>query len=187
MHGVRCALLVRRGVAGLIAVALAGCAAPATDATPRIVPGTPGAPRDVNLIARDYTFSPPVVDLVPGETVTIRFVNGGLEIHEAVFGGLDVQDAWERAEAATMGRPPGPTPMVSVPPEVAGLRLVAGSGQRIDATWTVPKEAPEDASGWYVGCHIPGHWAKGMGVPVRFVGPDGMPIASPPPALSPSP
>ena len=49
-----------------------------------------------------------------------------------------VQDAWEVAEAATVGAPPGPTPVVSVPPEVAGLRVVVRSGERVDIVWTVP-------------------------------------------------
>ena len=49
-----------------------------------------------------------------------------------------VQDAWEVAEAATAGAPPGPTPVVSVPPDVAGLRIVVESGERVDVIWTVP-------------------------------------------------
>ena len=51
-------------------------------------------------------------------------VNGGLEVHEAVIGDEAVQDAWAAAEAAAGGAPPGPTPVVSVPPDVAGLRIV---------------------------------------------------------------
>lgn len=172
--------------AAVLAVAiLAGCADDGGVATPPIRPGSADSPREVNLVGRDYGFSPPVVDLVPGETITLRFVNGGLEVHEAVIGGLDVQDAWEQAEAATVGHPPGPTPVVSVPPGLGGLRIVAGSGQRVDATWTVPLDAPDEVPGWYVGCHIPGHWAKGMVVPVRFVGADGRPLGPPPPVPTP--
>ena len=65
---------------------------------------------------------PTSLDLVPGETVLLHVVNGGLEIHEAVIGDRRVQDAWEAAEAAHGRAPPGPTPVVSVPPDVAGLR-----------------------------------------------------------------
>ena len=72
------------------------------------------------------------------------------------------------AEAATVGAPPGPTPVVSVPPEVAGLRIVVRSGERVDVVWTVPAVTP--AAAWQVGCHIPGHWARGMLIPVRWVG-----------------
>lgn len=179
---------------------LAGCATGAPVATPPISPGSSAAPREVNLIARDYSFVPNVLDLVPGETVLLHVVNGGLVVHEAVIGDMRVQDAWERAEAATVGAPPGPTPIVSVPAEVAGLRIVVASGERVDVTWTVPADAAgatadgttatgtaaSDSSGsaasdataaastgtpvWLVGCHIPGHWAKGMVIPVRWVG-----------------
>jgi hypothetical protein len=58
---------------------------------------------------------------------------------------------------------------VSVPPEVSGLRIVVGSGERVDVVWTVPAAAPQSPTPWVVGCHIPGHWARGMQVPVRWV------------------
>lgn len=153
----------------LAAAIVAACAcAPATPvATPPIVPGTPDAPRDVNLIARDYVFVPATLDVVPGETVVLHVINGGLTIHEAVIGDTSVQDAWEAAEAVAADPPPGPTPMVSVPPDVAGIRIVVASGQRVDVTWTVPTITQP----LVVGCHIPGHWAEGMWIPVRFVTP----------------
>lgn len=132
-----------------------------------IGPGSSDAPREVNIVARDYAFSPPVVDLVPGETVLVHVINGGLEVHEAVIGDADVQTAWELAEAAVADHPPGPTPAVSVTPELAGLRVVVESGERVDVTWTVPADA---TGAWFVGCHIPGHWEKGMVVPVRLGG-----------------
>ncbi len=150
---------------------IAACAVAATDApaTP-IVPGSSDAPREVNLIARDYAFIPGSLDLVPGETVLLHVVNAGLLVHEAVIGDAAVQDAWEAAEAATAGAPPGPTPVVSVPPEVSGVRVVVSSGQRVDVTFTVPAEAAADLN-WLVGCHIPGHLAKGMHVPVTWIAP----------------
>jgi uncharacterized cupredoxin-like copper-binding protein len=121
----------------------------------------------VNIVAKDYLFLPSEVELVPGETVLLHVVNGGLAVHEAVIGDQAVQDAWEIAEAATVDAPPGPTPVVSVPPGVAGLRVVVASGQREDVLWTVPLgEGP-----LIVGCHIPGHYARGMHVPVRIVSP----------------
>ena len=45
--------------------------------------------------------------------------------------------------------------------------------------WTVPADAADGASAWFVGCHIPGHFGKGMVVPVRWVGQDGLPLATP--------
>lgn len=136
---------------------------------------------------RDYGYVPPVVDLIPGETVTLHVVNGGLEIHEAILGDMTTQLAWESAEEKTIGAPPGPTPFVSPPPDFAGVRAVAGSGQLVDVTWTVPVDAASVP--WFVGCHIPGHWAKGMVVPVRWVDAAGVPMASTPvlPSVLPTP
>lgn len=149
-------------------VVVAGCDAGPPPQTPAISPGSSSSPREVNIIAKDWLFLPDRVDAVPGETVLLHVINGGLDLHEVVIGGTSVQDAWEVAEAATVGSPPGPTPLVSVPPDVAGFRIVVASGQRVDVVWTVPA-AP--VPGLVVGCHIPGHWAKGMVVPVHFVQP----------------
>ena len=160
-------------VAGLIALAVAAtaCEAGPAAATPPIVAGASEAPREVNLIAKDYEFLPATLDLVPGETVLLHVINGGLEIHEAIIGDEAVQDAWEDAEAAVAGAPPGPTPVVSVSPDVSGLRVVVRSGERVDVVWTVPAGDPGDAPpALIVGCHIPGHWERGMQVPVRWVG-----------------
>jgi uncharacterized cupredoxin-like copper-binding protein len=162
---------VRGVVLAAVVTAAAGCQAGVGTATPPIVAGASDAPREVNLIARDYAFVPDVVDLVPGETILLHVINGGLVVHEAVIGDATVQEAWEAAEAATVGAPPGPTPVVSVPPDRAGVRIVVASGERVDLTWTVPADAAEAAPAWLVGCHIPGHWAKGMQVPIRWVDP----------------
>src|SRR4051812_44552291 len=171
-------------VAIILAAALAACDS-GPGATPPITPGTAAAPRELNVIAKDYTFVPAIVDLVPGETVSLHLVNGGEVVHEAVFGGSATQAGWEAAEAAAAGAPPGPTPVGTVAPGVAGLRVVATSGQRTDATWTVPADGPSEP-GFVVGCHIPGHFEQGMVVPVRWVGQDGHPLdASARPSTSP--
>ena len=169
-------------VAVLVGAAVAtGCGAGAATPTPPVKPGTSSAPRDLNVIMRDYAYVPPVVDLVPGETVRLNVINGGLVIHEAIFGNMDDQLAWEEAELVTVDAPPGPTPFVPEPDGFDGVRVVAESGQLLDVTWTVPLDAASDPSGWFVGCHIPGHWAKGMVVPVRFVDGAGNPIPKPTP------
>jgi hypothetical protein len=93
---------------------------------------------------------------------------------------MRVQDAWKAAEHVTVNLPPGQSPAVSVTPELAGLRFVIKSGERVDVTWTVPIAAASEAGGWYLGCHIPGHWEAGMVVPVQFVGPDGKPRSTTP-------
>ena len=154
----------------LLAVAAAGvtgCEAGPTPPTPPVVAGSSDAPREVNLIAKDYEFVPAALDLVPGETILLHVINGGLEVHEAIIGDDAVQDAWERVEAAVAGAPPGPTPVVSVPPDVTGLRIVVRSGERVDVVWTVP--AGDLPPPFIVGCHIPGHWERGMRIPVRWV------------------
>ena len=146
------------------AVAIAACDGGSAATTPLAGPGTPDHPREVNIIAREYAYAPSTIVLYPGETVLIHLVNAGLETHEAVIGDAATQGAWESAEAAVAGAPPGPTPLVTVPSGTTGLRLVAASGQRVDAVWTVPAGGPP----LIVGCHIPGHWAQGMQVPVSF-------------------
>jgi uncharacterized cupredoxin-like copper-binding protein len=154
-------------IAAIVTLA-AGCEPASAPATPAITPGTAASPREVTIIARDYSYQPDPVDLVPGETVLLHVVNAGLDVHEVVIGDADTQDAWEVAEAATIGAPPGPTPAVSVPPGLEGLRIVVESGERVDAGWTVPAAAAAGPP-LIVGCHIPGHWEKGMHVPIRLV------------------
>jgi hypothetical protein len=146
----------------LLAAGCAACETGPAPATPPIVPGGAGAPREVNLI-----------DLVPGETVLLHVINGGLEVHEAIIGDGAVQDAWEAAEAAVAGAPPGPTPVVTVPEAVTGVRIVVRSGERVDLRWVVPAGGVDGVPGtvapFIVGCHIPGHWERGMQIPVRWV------------------
>jgi uncharacterized cupredoxin-like copper-binding protein len=161
----------------LVTLAGTGCVAGPTPPV-SFTPGTPAQPREINIVASDYAFVPDVVRVVPGETVLIHVVNGGLAPHEAIIGDAAVQAAWEEAEARTQGHPPGPTPSVGVAPDLAGVRAFVASGQRADVTWTVPADvragaADASGQGWLVGCHIPGHFAKGMLVPIEFVTRDG--------------
>lgn len=121
---------------------------------------------------KDWVFLPDPVDVVPGETVLLHIVNGGLVVHEAVIGDQTVQDAWEAAEGAAADPPPGPTPVVSVPGDVAGIRVVVESGKRVDVTWTVPSSAAT-VRALVLGCHIPGHWAQGMRAVIRVATPGG--------------
>jgi uncharacterized cupredoxin-like copper-binding protein len=140
----------------LLGAALAGAPAPA----PQIAqPGTADAPRVVNVILRDYRFDPSPLYLVPGETVRLNVVNGGMVEHELVLGDTGVQDAWANADAAAT--PPAPfatSPPASVPPGTGGLRILLASGAPLTTVdYTVPI-----AGGVELVCHLPGHVEKGM-------------------------
>lgn len=155
----------------VVALAVLGCGSGGPAVTPAPTAGRPDAPREVNVIARDYVFVPDPVDVIPGETVLIHFVNGGLLPHELVIGEAAVQEAWERAWAATVGGPPGATP-VPPPAAEAGVRVFAASGQRVDLLWTVPDD-PAVVARTLFGCHLPGHWQQGMRASLRIAGSDG--------------
>jgi uncharacterized cupredoxin-like copper-binding protein len=157
---------------GLLLV-LAGCDAGAVPATPPITPGVPGVPRQVNVILKDYLFEPAIVDLVPGETIRLNVVNGGLDTHELIIGTRQVQDAWAAAERPAANPPPGATLVVAVPPGLEGIRIVVGSGEIRSITWTVPA----DAGSLLLGCHISDHYERGMAGLVRAVGPGGILLA----------
>jgi uncharacterized cupredoxin-like copper-binding protein len=173
----------------VFALLLSGCAAGPPQPTPAIIPGTDTSPREVNVILKDYQYVPDVLDLVPGETVLFHFVNGGLAVHEAIIGDMPIQEAWEEAEALHADPPPGPTPVVTVPAGMEGFRVVVESGERKDVRWTVPTEV---LAPLILGCHIPGHWARGMQAPIRLVTPGGRPASvtatpTPPAAATPAP
>ena len=157
---------------GLLLV-LAGCDAGAVPATPPITPGVPGVPRQVNVILKDYLFEPAILDLVPGETIRLNVVNGGLDTHELIIGTRQVQDAWAAAERPAANPPPGATPLVAVAPGLEGIRIVVGSGEIRSITWTVPA----DAGSLLLGCHISDHYERGMAGLVRAVGPGGILLA----------
>jgi len=170
---------VLRAIAvALCCLAIAACDASAVPATPAITPGTSTGPREVNVILRDYVVVPGIVDLVPGETITLNVVNGGLDVHELVIGPADVQEAWAIAEGAAANPPPGPTPIVTVPSGLEGLRIVVSSGATETVTWTVPDDIAEQL---LLGCHISDHWERGMAGAVRLVGPGGIPLETPAP------
>ncbi len=165
-------LAARAALAAGVAILVAGCAVGDAPPTPPVSPGTGTSPREVNVVMKDYQFIPDVVDLVPGETVLFHFVNGGLAVHEAIIGDMPIQDAWEAAEAAHADPPPGPTPAVTVPAGMEGFRVVVASGERKDVRWTVPGVV---AAPLILGCHIPGHWERGMQAPIRLVTPGASP------------
>lgn len=160
-------LVTGLGLAGVLVVlgaSLAGAPAPMPDVSR---PGTADAPRPVNVIMRDYRFDPTPIFLLPGETVRLNVVNGGLVEHELVLGDAALQQAWSQADAAAT--PPGPfatAPPASVAPGLGGLRLVLASG----STTTVDYEIPTTGSLELI-CHLPGHAERGMVGQVRLARP----------------
>jgi hypothetical protein len=110
----------------VLAAVLGACQGGAPLETPPISPGTGAAPREVNVIAREYRYDPPTVDVVRGETVLLHVVNGGLEIHEVVIGDAAVQDAWEAAEAVTVEHRPVPRPWSASRPVWRGCGWSSG-------------------------------------------------------------
>jgi uncharacterized cupredoxin-like copper-binding protein len=120
--------------------------------------GTPGAPRAVTVIMRDYRFDPTPIVLVPGETVSLTVLNGGLVEHELTLGDEAVQTAWSAADAAAT--PPAPfatPPPAQVPPGTGGLRVLLGSGEEATVIYTVPT-----TGALALLCHLPGHVERGM-------------------------
>jgi uncharacterized cupredoxin-like copper-binding protein len=144
---------------GLVLFALRGSPPPAP---PVERAGTAADPRAVTVIMRDYLFQPTPTVLVPGETIRLTVVNGGLEPHELVLGDATVQRAWARADAAAT--PPAPfatAPPASAPRGVGGLRVLVPSGEQRTVTYTVP--LPGSGSGpLELVCHLPGHVEQGM-------------------------
>jgi uncharacterized cupredoxin-like copper-binding protein len=150
----------------LLGAALAGAPTP-TPATSQM-PGTVTAPRDVNVIMRDYHFDPTPLYLYPGETVRLNVFNGGMVEHELVLGDETVQDEWSTEDA--VNTPPAPfatTPPASVDPSVGGLRILLASGGSTSVIYHVP-----DGGTLQMLCHLPGHLEQGMAADVVLVTPD---------------
>ncbi len=121
-------------------------------------PGTVAAPRDVNVILRDFAFNPDPLYLVAGETVRLYVINGGMVDHEFVLGDQQVQAAWAVADAAASPDAPFATPPpASVPPNTGGVRLYLAPGQLATVDYTVPSSGQLQLF-----CHLPGHAERGM-------------------------
>lgn len=121
-------------------------------------PGTVAAPRDVNVIMRDYHFDPTPLYLYPGETVRFNIVNGGMLEHELVLGDAAVQQAWALADAAATPAAPFATPPpASAPAGTGGLRVVLPSGASLSVLYEVPRDVD-----LLLLCNLPGHSERGM-------------------------
>ncbi len=90
------------------------------------------APREVNIVTRDYAYVPSVVDLVPGETVVLHVINGGLVVHEAILGDMKTAAGVGGGRGALRGFASRPDPgrpgsaRLRRPAHRRGLRRAAG-------------------------------------------------------------
>jgi uncharacterized cupredoxin-like copper-binding protein len=147
----------------LLGATLAG--APGPTPGPSGQPGTHVAPRDVNVIMRDYRFDPTPLYLYAGETVRLNVFNGGMVEHELVLGDAAVQEAWAAADAvATPPAPLATAPQASVDADVGGLRIVLGSGATSSVIYHVP-----GTGSLQMLCNLPGHLERGMAADVAFI------------------
>ena len=155
-----CSLLVLR-------LALLACDAGAAPATPPIVPGTSAGPRARSTSSPRTTCSSQRRSTwFPGETVVLHVVNGGPRRPRGDHRG---RRGPGRLGGAPRPRSPARRPArrrsSSVPPDVAGLRVVVAlrRARRRDAG-PCPARARGEPVG-IVGCHIPGHLGEGHADP----------------------
>ena len=152
-------LLIGAMALAITLVLLGGAlAARPVDAPAAGSPGTADAPREVNVILRDYRFDPTPLYLYPGETVRLNVLNGGMVEHELVLGDAGVQDAWALADASAVPPAPFATPVpASAPAGTGGLRVLLPSGGSTSVLYSVPS-----TEALQLVCHLPGHAERGM-------------------------
>jgi uncharacterized cupredoxin-like copper-binding protein len=148
------------GMALAVGLVLLGgaLAARPVDSPPSGSPGTADAPREINVILRDYRFDPTPLYLYAGETVRLNVLNGGMLDHELVLGDAQVQAAWARANAAAETPAPFATPPpASAPAGTGGMRVLLPSGGTTSVVYSVPANEQLQLI-----CHLPGHAERGM-------------------------
>jgi uncharacterized cupredoxin-like copper-binding protein len=153
-------LVLAVGAVLAVTLVLLGAWLAQSPAPPPVIdkPGTVTAPRDVNVILRDFAFDPNPLYLIAGETVRLHVINGGMVEHELVLGDQQVQAAWAVADAnASPAAPLATLPPASVPPGTGGLRVLLASGASTTVEYTVPDGQPLQLF-----CHLPGHAERGM-------------------------
>jgi uncharacterized cupredoxin-like copper-binding protein len=104
--------------------------------------------RTVRITMTDSTFSPAVIDVTKGETITFRFVNDGKLDHEALLGDEMAQSAHEKemTDSEMGGMDHGSSDVLTVKPGKTGTLT-----HTFDKTGTT-----------LIGCHETGHYKAGM-------------------------
>jgi uncharacterized cupredoxin-like copper-binding protein len=133
-------------LAALAAGVTIGCGADTSD-----VPGAAFVPVDdglpvIEIEMVEMAFDPDAIDVTSGDTVRLRFHNGGQAIHDAVIGDLAFQLAQDAAVAAGETQPAD-----------ADQVLIVAPGDTADLVYTAGP-----AGALIIGCHQPGHWNAGM-------------------------
>jgi uncharacterized cupredoxin-like copper-binding protein len=126
---------------------LAACADDANDVGGDTLTVDDGLPV-IEVEMTDMAFAPATIDVKAGETVRLRFHNGGLAVHEAVIGDLALQE--EHAEEMTGSAMQHGDSGEAEP-------LVVAVGDTGDIVYTAGA-----AGTLIIGCHQPGHWDAGM-------------------------
>ncbi|MDP9271136.1 MAG: plastocyanin/azurin family copper-binding protein [Chloroflexota bacterium] len=113
--------------------------------------GTDANPRAINLTVDGYRFIPDAIEVTVGETVRFVVTNPTDMAHEVYIGTPAEQAADEAAHAST---PPMQQPKVKTQYGYGGY-LAAYSTVEFRYHFANRDEV-------MIGCHLPGHWAKGM-------------------------
>jgi uncharacterized cupredoxin-like copper-binding protein len=130
--------------AGVIASLSAGCTVGAQS-------GTAANPRVINLKVDGYQFVPDHVVVSEGETVRFVVTNPTDMAHEVYIGTLAEQQADESVHQS------------AAPMEQAKVTSHMGYGEYLAAYSSIAFEYTfSGAQEVMIGCHLPGHWARGM-------------------------
>lgn len=105
------------------------------------------ADRTIEIATVDsFSFEPAELTVTAGETVTFRVVNDGSLVHDFTLGDQAAQDEHEAEMAEMEGMAHDQPNVVTIP-----------AGETMELTWTFT-----DAGMILIGCHQPGHYARGM-------------------------
>jgi uncharacterized cupredoxin-like copper-binding protein len=137
-----------------VAILSAGCSVGGVQS------GTDANPRVIQLTVDGYHFVPDTIEVTLGETVRLVVTNPTDMAHEVYIGTPAEQIADEAAHAST-------TPLQQ--PKVTtqygyGVYLAAYSTVDFRYHFSSRDEV-------MIGCHLPGHWAKGMKIAITVRGP----------------
>jgi uncharacterized cupredoxin-like copper-binding protein len=144
------------GAITALALFAAGCGGSTHD-TAQGHAGASGGGRTVDVTMVDVAYQPTQLAVGRGETVTFRFRNDGVAVHEALI----ADEAGQMAHHGEMA--PGSSMTMD---DDHGSGDVHGAGTSVvtvqpGATEELTHTFAEGGTMW-IGCHVPGHWEAGM-------------------------